>query len=103
MRFAFCGLKRLAEASMSAFLRGTGRDDGILRFRNFIHGLKIAGRGNGKPGLDDIDAHFVKQRAMRSFSSRFIEQPGDCSPSRKVVSKMMTRLLLISAAPRRPA
>ncbi len=25
------------------------------------------------------------------FSSRFIDAPGDCSPSRKVVSKMMTR------------
>ena len=29
--------------------------------------------------------------AMRSFSSRFIEKPGDCSPSRSVVSKMMMR------------
>jgi hypothetical protein len=27
---------------------------------------------------------------MRSFSSRVIEAPGDCSPSRKVVSKMMS-------------
>lgn len=26
--------------------------------------------------------------AMRSFSSRFIDAPGDCSPSRIVVSKM---------------
>src|SRR3546814_6359445 len=29
--------------------------------------------------------------AIFSFSSRFIEAPGDCSPSRRVVSKMMTR------------
>ena len=29
---------------------------------------------------------------MRSFSSKFIDAPGDCSPSRNVVSKMMTRL-----------
>jgi hypothetical protein len=29
-------------------------------------------------------------RAMRSFSSRVIEAPGDCSPSRRVVSKMMS-------------
>jgi hypothetical protein len=29
--------------------------------------------------------------ATRSFSSTVIEQPGDCSPSRKVVSKMMIR------------
>src|SRR6185369_12906655 len=28
--------------------------------------------------------------AIRTFSVRFIEQPGDCSPSRKVVSKMLT-------------
>src|SRR5712691_6873210 len=30
-------------------------------------------------------------RAMCTFSFRFIEQPGDCSPSRKVVSKILTR------------
>src|SRR6185369_3997667 len=29
--------------------------------------------------------------AIRTFSVRLIEQPGDCSPSRKVVSKMLTR------------
>jgi len=29
--------------------------------------------------------------AMRSFSSRVMEKPGDCSPSRRVVSNMMTR------------
>ncbi len=28
-------------------------------------------------------------RAMRSFSSRVMEAPGDCSPSRRVVSKMI--------------
>src|SRR5690348_13935788 len=28
--------------------------------------------------------------AIRTFSVRFIEQPGDCSPSRNVVSKMLT-------------
>jgi hypothetical protein len=26
---------------------------------------------------------------MRSFSSRVMDAPGDCSPSRKVVSKMI--------------
>src|SRR5690606_13504350 len=30
--------------------------------------------------------------AMRSFSATVIEAPGDCSPSRRVVSKMMIRL-----------
>jgi hypothetical protein len=32
--------------------------------------------------------------ATWSFSSRFIEQPGDCSPSRNVVSKIR----IVSAA-----
>src|SRR5688572_9830902 len=30
-------------------------------------------------------------RASCTFSPRFIEQPGDCSPSRNVVSKILTR------------
>jgi hypothetical protein len=34
-------------------------------------------------------------RAMRSFSSRVIEAPGDCSPSRKVVSKMMSLSVMV--------
>ena len=34
-------------------------------------------------------------RAMRSFSSRVIEAPGDCSPSRKVVSKMISLSLMV--------
>ena len=33
-------------------------------------------------------------RAMRSFSSRVMEAPGDCSPSRKVVSKMISLSLI---------
>ena len=34
-------------------------------------------------------------RAMRSFSSLVIEAPGDCSPSRKVVSKMISLSMLM--------
>src|SRR6185369_5827648 len=37
--------------------------------------------------------------AIRTFSVRFIEQPGDCSPSRKVVSKMLTRLCGMGCPP----
>jgi len=33
-------------------------------------------------------------RAMRSFSSLVMEAPGDCSPSRKVVSKMISLSLM---------
>jgi hypothetical protein len=32
---------------------------------------------------------------MRSFSSRVIEAPGLCSPSRMVVSKMINRFVLM--------
>jgi hypothetical protein len=37
-------------------------------------------------------------RAMRSFSSRVMDAPGDCSPSRKVVSKMMSLSVMVPAA-----
>src|SRR5260370_1101469 len=37
-------------------------------------------------------------RAMRIFSSVFIEKPGDCSPSRSVVSKMRTESMESSPA-----
>ncbi|MBM3385942.1 MAG: aromatic ring-hydroxylating dioxygenase subunit alpha, partial [Betaproteobacteria bacterium] len=36
-------------------------------------------------------------RAMRSFSSRVMEAPGDCSPSRMVVSKMINLSVAIAA------
>jgi len=45
-------------------------------------------------------------RAMRSFSSLVIEAPGDCSPSRKVVSKMIKRSVMAffrGAETKRPA
>ncbi len=43
----------------------------------------------GKPA--SITSTFMRSswRAMRSFSSLVIEAPGDCSPSRMVVSKMI--------------
>ena len=34
-------------------------------------------------------------RANSNFSLKFIEKPGDCSPSRKVVSKIIIRSLII--------
>src|SRR5438105_14591353 len=36
-------------------------------------------------------------RAMRSFSSLVIEAPGDCSPSRSVVSKMISLSLMVDS------
>src|SRR5712691_7899049 len=39
-------------------------------------------------------------RARSSFSVRFIEQPGDCSPSRNVVSKILIRSTFLIPHPR---
>ena len=35
---------------------------------------------------------------MRSFSSRVMDAPGDCSPSRKVVSKMMSLSVMVGSS-----
>jgi hypothetical protein len=53
-------------------------------------GGKVTFRSDRKAGFDDVDPRSWSLLAIRTFSVRFIEQPGDCSPSRKVVSKMLT-------------
>src|SRR3990167_951339 len=69
--------------------------------------LAIALTASKSPLLDaakpaSITSTFSRSswRAMRSFSSRVIEAPGDCSPSRKVVSKMISWSAM-ACAPRR--
>ena len=52
---------------------------------------KSPGLAIGNPASITSAPSSASAWAMRSFSSRFIEKPGDCSPSRSVVSKMMTR------------
>src|SRR5262249_32524169 len=59
---------------------------------DFLHRGDVAVGGDGKAGLDDVDAQLVEGRgASSSFSSWVMVAPGHCSPSRKVVSKMTTR------------
>ncbi len=55
---------------------------------------EIAFRGDREPGLDDVDAHLVEQ-SWQLPASRHGSwwRRGDCSPSRKVVSKITTRSL----------
>ena len=50
----------------------------------------------GKPASITSTPISSSRVAICSFSSRFIEAPGDCSPSRRVVSKMMTRFLSLA-------
>src|SRR4051794_21332066 len=48
----------------------------------------------GKPASRMSTPRSTSLRAMRSFSGTVMLQPGDCSPSRRVVSKMYTRSLI---------
>jgi hypothetical protein len=60
----------------AADLAGDGSDGG-----------EVALGGNGESGLEDVYAEGRDLVAKRSFSSWCMVQPGDCSPSRRVVSK----------------
>ena len=59
-----------------------------------VHGFEIAFGGDREAGLQNVHASSTSLRAMRSFSGTVMLQPGDCSPSRRVVSKMYTRSLI---------
>ena len=56
----------------------------------------------GKPASMTSTPKRSRTSATWIFSSRFMEQPGDCSPSRRVVSKMTTRLASRSDWPLAP-
>jgi hypothetical protein len=45
---------------------------------------------NRKARFDDINGHFRQLLGDSSFSLTDMDAPGDCSPSRKVVSKINT-------------
>src|SRR2546422_3324608 len=50
----------------------------------------------GKPASMTSTRRRASCRAISSFSTAFMEKPGDCSPSRNVVSKMITRSMTTS-------
>ncbi len=51
---------------------------------------KSSGEAAGKPASSASTPRASSWRAMRRFSARFMEKPGACSPSRRVVSKICT-------------
>ena len=51
---------------------------------------KSPGEAAGKPASITSTPSRAKLSAMRSFSALVMVAPGDCSPSRRVVSKMRT-------------
>jgi len=70
-----------------ALAAGERGDDGATDFASDdADGLGVALGGDGEAGLEDVDAEPI-WCARRSFSPRCMVQPGDCSPSRRVVSK----------------
>ena len=52
---------------------------------------KSSSEAIGKPASITSTPRASIWRAIRTFSSRFMLAPGDCSPSRNVVSKMISR------------
>jgi hypothetical protein len=56
---------------------------------------KSSSEATGNPASSTSTPRASSCLAIRSFSSRFILQPGDCSPSRRVVSNMATRSLML--------
>ena len=57
-----------------------------------LHRLEVAGRGDREAGLDHVDAQARELMGDLELLGRCSARcPGDCSPSRSVVSKMMTR------------
>ena len=50
----------------------------------------------GKPASMTSTFRRASCRAISSFSPVFMEKPGACSPSRSVVSKMITRFMGVS-------
>lgn len=76
--------------AVNVLLRRTGEGgDGAVahRLRDGLDALKVAGGGNCEAGFDNIHLQALQTLCYLDFSFRFIEQPGDCSPSRSVVSK----------------
>ena len=56
---------------------------------------KSPGLAAAKPASITSTPIFSNWRAMRIFSSLVMDAPGDCSPSRMVVSKIITRLVCV--------
>jgi hypothetical protein len=69
---------------------GQPADHAVLdRARHRPHRFEIAGLAMGKPASITSTRIRSSILAMRTFSSLVIDAPGLCSPSRKVVSKMI--------------
>ena len=66
---------------------------------NLPHGFRVGRRRDGEPRLDDVHAERVERPRHRQLGrARPASSPGACSPSRRVVSKMVTRAVVLMAS-----
>ena len=93
MRFCAAGSSASAARSMSARLARASEQTTL--FLTFLAiswtAWKSPGEAIAKPASMTSTPISSSSWAILSFSGTVIEAPGDCSPSRKVVSKMMMR------------
>ncbi len=69
---------------------------------NLPHRVKVPGEAIGNPASITSTPSSTRAFATSSFSGVVMLQPGDCSPSRRVVSKMVMELLMADLSePRR--
>ena len=67
-------------------------DDGALDFSgDLLDRVEVARRGDREAGLDDVDAEARQLLGDLELLGSVQRVPGDCSPSRRVVSNSRTR------------
>ena len=93
MRPRLAGLMASAQRSMSMRVaRASPQMTDLVTVRAIWRtASKSPSEAIGKPASITSTPIFSRALAMRIFSSRFMDAPGDCSPSRSVVSNITTR------------
>ena len=92
--------RRLDVGRLSA--REPGDDGPVDLAGDRLDRLEVAGLAIGKPASMTSTPRRASCWAISSFSLAFSEMPGDCSPSRRVVSKICTRSIVSAPSLGRP-
>jgi hypothetical protein len=91
MRQAAASFNASPARSISTSARAPAADGAVLdRPRHRPHRLEITGAGDGKTGLDHVNPHPLQHFGDADFFFFGHRCAGLCSPSRKVVSKMIS-------------
>ena len=76
--------------SLSSALASEQMVESLTALATALTASKSPGEAMANPASMTSTRIFSNTLAMRTFSSLVIEAPGDCSPSRKVVSKIIS-------------